>query len=385
MIHNIQKTHYGDVPIPDGISSRVIDDVNGLKMHILSSSPDTKKRPLVLLMHGFPEIAYSWRYLLPRIAALGYTVVAPDQRGYGRTEGWSNRYDDSIRPFNFVNLTRDAVALVRALGYDDVHAIIGHDSGSFVAGTCALIRPDLFQSCVMMSAPFTGAGPLGKDSGSLFNPPSIEKIESSLNSLTNPRKHYQVYFSSKHANSDLMNAPQGIHDFLRAYYHHKSADWPGNQPYELESWDAASLAQMPTYYVMNNHLTMPQTVAEHMPPQSIIDECSWLPDEHLEVYVSEYKRNSFQGGLQWYRCMIEGVNAAELSLFSGRTIDVPSLFISGANDWGIYQAPGAINHMRDYVCAEMRDIILIDNAGHWVQQEQHDAVFDGIASFLKTN
>jgi len=145
-------------------------------MHILSSSPDTKKRPLVLLMHGFPEIAYSWRYLLPRIAALGYTVVAPDQRGYGRTEGWSNRYDDSIRPFNFVNLTRDAVALVQALGYDDVHTIIGHDSGSFVAGTCALIRPDLFQSCVMMSAPFTGAGPLGKNSRSLLIPRQSKKL-----------------------------------------------------------------------------------------------------------------------------------------------------------------------------------------------------------------
>ena len=91
-----QLTQYGEVPLPDGIISRKIQNNNGLDMHILEARPDDQKRPLVILTHGFPELAYSWRHVLPAIASLGYVVVAPDQRGYGRTTGWSNRYEDSI-------------------------------------------------------------------------------------------------------------------------------------------------------------------------------------------------------------------------------------------------------------------------------------------------
>ncbi|HBZ18991.1 MAG TPA: alpha/beta hydrolase, partial [Betaproteobacteria bacterium] len=162
------STHYGEVPLPEGIVSRKIQNNNGLEMHILEARPDEKERPLIILAHGFPELAYSWRHILPEIAALGYVVVAPDQRGFGRTVGWSNQYENSIEPFNLVNLARDIVGLVKALGYSEVKAIIGHDAGSYVAGVCALIRPDLFKACVMMSAPFAGV------------PPMTEKIKSVL-------------------------------------------------------------------------------------------------------------------------------------------------------------------------------------------------------------
>lgn len=379
-----QLTKYGEVPLPEGIVSRTISNNNGLDMHILVSRPDEQKRPLIILAHGFPELAYSWRHILPAIASLGYVVVAPDQRGYGQTTGWSNRFEDSIEPFNLVNLARDIVGLVGALGYHQAQTIIGHDAGSYVAGTCALIRPDIFQSCVMMSAPFTGTPPLDQDSTSRLTRPSLLNFESQLNALKEPRKHYQVYYSTSYANGEMMNASQGLHQFIRAYYHHKSADWQDNQPVKLTSWDAEIMAQMPTYYIMNKNDTMPETVAPHMPSENQIKDCHWLTNEELAVYVSEYNRNTFQGGLQWYRCSVEGVNQKAMSLFAGCRITVPSLFLSGKKDWGIYQTPGAIECMRDQVCTSMKDIVLIDNAGHWVQQEQSQAVIDTLSDFLGT-
>jgi pimeloyl-ACP methyl ester carboxylesterase len=379
-----QLTQYGEVPLPEGIISRKIQNNNGLDMHILEARPDEQKRPLVILAHGFPELAYSWRHILPAIASLGYVVVAPDQRGYGRTTGWSNRYEDSIEPFNLANLARDIIGLVGALGYHKVRTIIGHDAGSYVAGTCSLVRPDIFQSCVMMSAPFTGTPPLSQDAISRLTRPSLLDFNKQLNALKEPRKHYQVYYSEPSANADMMNASQGIHQFLRAYYHHKSADWHENQPTKLASWDAEVMAQMPTYYIMNKNDTMAETVAPYMPSENQIKNCQWLTNDELAVYASEYTRNTFQGGLQWYRCSVEGVNQKAMSLFAGLQITVPSLFLSGKQDWGIYQTPGAIEYMREQVCTSMKGIVLIDNAGHWVQQEQSQAVIDNLSDFLGT-
>jgi pimeloyl-ACP methyl ester carboxylesterase len=379
-----QLTQYGEVPMPEGIISRKIQNNNGLNMHILEARPDEQKRPLIILAHGFPELAYSWRHILPAIASLGYVVVAPDQRGYGRTTGWSNRYEDSIEPFNLVNLARDIIGLVGALGYHEVRTIIGHDAGSYVAGTCSLVRPDIFQSCVMMSAPFTGTPPLSQDAISRLTRPSLLDFNKQLNALKEPRKHYQVYYSEPSANADMMNASQGIHHFLRAYYHHKSADWHENQPTKLASWDAEVMAQMPTYYIMNKNDTMAETVAPYMPSENQIKNCQWLTNDELAVYASEYTRNTFQGGLQWYRCSVEGVNQKAMSLFAGLQITVPSLFLSGKQDWGIYQTPGAIEYMREQACTSMKEIVLIDNAGHWVQQEQSQAVIDNLSDFLGT-
>jgi pimeloyl-ACP methyl ester carboxylesterase len=124
---------YGATTLPPGIRSRHIAGVNGLTVHVLEAGFETPGRPCVLLLHGFPELAYSWRKIMLPLAAAGYHVVAPDQRGYGRTTGWAGRYDDTIAPFGMLNLVRDALGLVRALGRDHVDAVIGHDFGSPVA------------------------------------------------------------------------------------------------------------------------------------------------------------------------------------------------------------------------------------------------------------
>ena len=276
-----------------------------------------------------------------------------------------------------LNLARDALGLVFALGYDSVAAVVGHDFGSPVAAHCALIRPDVFRSVVLMSAPFGGPPAIDPDA-----PPGPD-IHAALAALARPRKHYQWYYSTRPANADMTDCPQGMHDFLRAYYHHKSADWAGNEPYPLAAWTADELAKMPTYYIMEHGQNMAETVAAEMPSAQEIGACTWLSEEELAVYAGEYARTGFQGGLNWYRARTSGKFEADLEIFSGRSIDVPSCFIAGASDWGIYQVPGSIEAMRDKACSAMTDVHLLPGAGHWVQQEQAQAVSDLLLSFLQ--
>src|SRR5215813_2773405 len=144
---------YGNGTLPAGIRSRHLNNNNGLMVHVLEAGFETTGRPCVLLLHGFPELAYSWRKVMPALAAAGFHVVAPDQRGYGRTTGWDNDYDGDLASFRLLNLVRDTLTLVAALGYRTV-AVVGHDFGAAVAAGSALIRPDVFRSVVLMSAPF---------------------------------------------------------------------------------------------------------------------------------------------------------------------------------------------------------------------------------------
>ena len=364
--------------LPPGVRSRFVDNGNGLTMHLLEAGVESPDRPCVLLLHGFPELAYSWRKVMPALAAAGYHVVAPDQRGYGRTIGGDASYDGDWRSFRFLNLVRDAMGLLAAIGMRRVHAVVGHDFGSWVAGWSALVRPDVFPRVVLMSAPFGGAPALPLSEAAQ----RAGEVHAALAALPRPRKHYQRYYTTREADGDMWRCEQGVHAFLRAYYHHKSADWADNRPYRLASWGASELAKMPTYYVMDLHETMAQTVAHEMPSAEAIAACRWLPDHELRVYSAEYGRNGFQGGLQWYRCATDATCVRELQLFSGRTIDVPSMYIAGASDWGVYQNPGSFEAMQSTACTRMRAAHLLDGAGHWVQQEQPEAVSRLLMEFM---
>jgi pimeloyl-ACP methyl ester carboxylesterase len=360
-----------ELPLPAGIRSRFLPNVNGLQMHALEAGDPN--RPCVLLLHGFPELSFSWRKVMPPLADAGFHVVAPDLRGYGRTTGWQADYDslDDLRPFRLLNAVRDQLGLVHALGHQSAAAVVGHDFGSPVAAWCALVRPDVFRSVALMSAPFEGAPELSAS-------PRRGDVHAELAALPRPRKHYQWYYSTRPANDDMMRCKQGVHAFLRAYYHHKSADWPGDKPYRLAGWTADELAKMPTYYVMDLNETMAETVAHEMPS----GEAPWLTDAELAVYTGEYERTSFAGGLQWYRRGTTGLDTSELQTFAGRTIDVPSMFIAGSSDWGVYQRPGSFERMQGTSCTRMTGCHLIDGAGHWVQQEQAAKVSKLLVDFL---
>src|SRR6478672_3225228 len=150
-----------DIPLPSGIRSRFVEDINGLRMHVLEAGYETPGRPCVLLLHGFPELAYSWRKVMLPIARAGFHVIAPDQRGYGRTTGWDGNYDGDLGSFRLLNLVRDALGLDTA------------DDGPPAADD--LPRP-------------------GVMAGS-----SAASIHDDLAALQRPRKHYQWYYSTREA------------------------------------------------------------------------------------------------------------------------------------------------------------------------------------------
>jgi len=371
--------------LPSGVRARILPGINGLDVHVLEAGFEARGRPAVMLLHGFPELAYSWRKVLPALAAAGYHAIAPDHRGYGRTTGWDADYDGDLASFRFTNLLRDAIGVLLALGHRTAEAVVGHDFGASIASYAALVRPDIFKRMVLMSAPFGGLPALPFDTADNPAPAAAPAdIHAAMAALPRPRKHYQWYYSTRPANENIWHARQGVHDFLRAYYHHKSADWKANKPFPLKGWIAEELAKMPTYYIMDLAEGMAETVAKEMPTPAEIAANAWLPDRELRVYSAEYTRTGFQGGLNAYRVRTTGRFGAEHEIFSGRTIDVPATFISGLSDWGIYQNPGAIDRMQKTACTRMKEIHLIEGAGHWVQQEQPDEVNRLLVQFLRT-
>ncbi len=166
--------------LPNGIKSRFIDNVNGLRMHILEAGNDDG-RPLLLLLHGFPELAYMWRKVMIPFAEQGYHVIAPDQRGYGRTTDSNENSGDDLSPFSMLNMCQDIVTLLHRLGKMKVRSVIGRDISLSIAANLALLRPDIFESLVMMSAQYSGTPPI--------DTPSRAPVIDSLKQLG--KKHYQ--------------------------------------------------------------------------------------------------------------------------------------------------------------------------------------------------
>ncbi|KAK3167335.1 hypothetical protein OEA41_010462 [Lepraria neglecta] len=374
-------------PLPPGLrESQITSSASDLSYHIIEAGH--KGSPLVLLLHGFPELAYSWRKVMPSLAKAGYYVVAFDQRGYGRTTGWDTRNFEEVDLQTFVqtNLVRDMIVLINRLGYHQVECVVGHDFGCVPAALSALIRPDIFRNVVLLGHPFQGSPklPFGfspDEEEQLTKPGMIEE----LGQLNPPRKHYRWYYSTAEANKEM--APrEGLHEFLRGYFHLKSGD-AENNPHPLESMTATELAKLPHYYVMPLELGMRDTVAQDMTAEEQVNvrkkSQRWLPDSDLEVYVNEFGRTGFQGGLNWYRIMTDPKLRKDLDIFAGKKIEVPLLCVSGTKDWLIYQTPGAVNNMKE-ACIDFRGITWVEGAGHWPQQERPEQVIEEVLKLLNT-
>jgi len=371
---------YGQDTLPLGIRSRIVDNNNGVKMHILEAGFEDRNRRCVVLLHGFPELAYTWRSQLLPLAAAGFHVIAPDLRGYGRSVTTPIKFDDDLLPYSLLNRVSDVLGLARALGYEKVAAVVGHDWGAPTAAWCALVRPDVFQSVVLMSTPFDGAPELPINSAEHSNRSKHVGIQTDLGTLPRPRKHYRRYLATRSANEDMWHAPQGVHDLLRAQFYFKSADWTGNKPFPLKSWAATELAKLPEYYVMDLNKTVAETMAAHMPSQEQIAACKWMTEQDLNVYSTEYTRTGFQGGLNLYRIFDV---AGDLNAYSGRTIDVPACYIAGASDWGVYQSPGAFEAMQHGACTRLLGVHFVSGAGHSLAEEQPRQVNNLLLAFLQ--
>lgn len=391
------------LPLPPSIRQRHIDLTGeptcGLNIFMLEAGDPTN--PLILLFHGYPELAYTWRKVLVPLAAHGFHVVAPDSRGYGRTTGWdtSSYAHTDLSQFTQMQLVLDNIALIRALGHESAALVVGHDFGATAASGCAMARPDLFHAAVFVSHVPTGsvslpalAGGLATSKQSSGNKDGRSKsvkdpnIHTSLARREKPLKHYQWYNSTPQAARDWQEPPQGLKAFLRGYVHLKSHVWKGNavDMGRLEGWTADQLARMPGYYIMPLDSTMPQLVETAMLDEVISLTEAFVSDDELDVYVQEFSRTGFQGMLNWYRSSTDPRNVnSHMAIFAGCKFQVPVTYIGGVADWGNYQRPGALEGLENGNSAtNYRGTRIFEGAGHWPQVEIPDILCIEIIKFM---
>jgi len=311
--------------------------VGALSMHIAEAG----EGPLVLLCHGFPECWYSWRHQLTALAEAGYHAVAPDMRGYGRTDA-----PEPVEAYSMMHLVGDLTGLLAVLGEQQA-VVVGHDWGALVAWNAALLRPDRFRAVVGMSVPFLPRLPVKP--------------------------------------TDMMKAAAGDRFFYVLYFQE-----PGKAEAELDPRAADMMRGMlftasgdvdPSHYAK---LDLPKS-ARFLDGMVIPDELpAWLSEDDLAVYVGEFERTGFRGGLNWYRNFDR--NQELLAPFADLEIRVPALFIGGLRD-AVVTGPelreaGPAVKMLGSFCEDLRATVLLEGAGHWNQQEAPEATNQALLEFL---
>jgi len=301
--------------------------VNGLRMHIAEQG----QGPLVVLCHGWPELWRSWRHQLSALAEAGYHAVAPDMRGYGQSDAPSD-----VAAYSIFHLVGDVVGLVAALGEEKAY-VIGHDWGSTVAWNAALMRPDVFPAVVGMSVP--------------------ARARSAEAPLPTLRK-------------------RGFDDFYWIYFQE-----PGVAEAEFERDPESTLRRL-MLARRQNGLRVPAGTGfldGFVDPGSLP---AWFSQRDLDAVVGEYRRTGFRGGLNWYRNI--DLNWELSAPFAGMKIHQPSLFIAGTYDAVIRGPTGeAALAQLPTVAPGLRRTVLIEGAGHWVNEERPDEVNAELLRFLR--
>ncbi len=302
---------------------------NGIELNIAECG----EGPLVLLLHGFPESWYSWRHQLEPLAAAGYRAVAPDMRGYGKSDK-----PQAIDAYNQVEVMADITGLVPALGYDTA-VVIGHDWGAPTAWGCALNRPDVFHAVGALSVPFSPRSPV--------------QPMPAMREIFKGQFFYQLYFFE-----------------------------PGVAEAEFEADIRTALKQ---FLVMGagetDLLSLPPKgpdadLLTGLPNPDVLPP--WLSAEDLDFYAAEFSRSGMRGPLNYYR---NHDLTWELTAGAPTTIEQPAMFVAGERDGVIMMAAEALKNMPTYV-KDLRINKLIPGIGHWTQQEAPEAVNAEILAFL---
>lgn len=305
---------------------------NGIDMHVVEAGAG----PLVVLCHGFPELSYSWRHQVPALAAAGYRAVAPDQRGYGGTTR-----PDEIEVYDILHLTDDLLGLLDALGQERA-VFVGHDWGAPVAWTLALRAPERVAGVVGMSVPYTPRAPIP--------PTRIWKR------MFADAWFYILYFQEPGvADAELgRDTATTMRRLLCAI--------GGGQ-------DAAALALL-------TGARDGRGLVERLPEPDRLP--AWLPRADLDHYVEVFGRTGFTGGLNWYRNFDR--NWELTPELAGARVGVPAAFVAGESDPVLAMVP--VDPMREWV-TDLRDVVLVPGAGHWVQQEAPAEVNAALLAFLR--
>jgi len=316
-------------------ATRRLIKTNGINLNIMEQG----EGPLVIMCHGFPELAYSWRHQVTALADAGYHAVAPDQRGYGRSD-----IPDAIDDYHMLNLVGDMVGLVDALG-EEKAVIAGHDFGAMVAIHCALLRPDIFHAVILMSVPF-----FPRDWESTC-PTDRMKM------MAGDNEFYILYFQEPgKAEKDL---DANVRETVIKSFYSLSADAPPEKRWR---------------FLFNKGENFTDTV--YMPDSLP----GWVTEEDVDFFTREFERTGYGPGVNWYRNFDR---SWELTPFlSGAKIRQPSMFIAGAEDSVVAMMGPAIEN-QEASMIDLRKKILVPDAGHWVQQEKPGEVNKLMIEFLK--
>ncbi|MBK9181247.1 MAG: alpha/beta hydrolase [Acidimicrobiales bacterium] len=307
-------------------------ETNGIRMHAAEQGDG----PLVLLCHGFPELWYSWRHQLPALAAAGYHAVAPDLRGYGRTDA-----PDPVDAYTILHLVGDLVGLLDACD-ERTAVVVGHDWGAPLAWTAAMLRPDRFRAVVGMSVPWTPRSPM--------RPTDL------MRAVYPDSFFYILYFQEPGvAEAELDPAAGSVQ---RGFLYTASGDVP---PERLHT------GSRPPDDGLLPGLVQPDTLP------------GWLTEDDLAVYTAEFERTGFRGGLNWYRNLDR--NWELTAPWADARIHQPALFIGGTRDGVLLMMPGAVEALVDTVPG-LRDSVLLEGCGHWTQQERPAEVNEALLAFL---
>jgi len=321
----------GHTALPE-ISHRQVR-TNGIEMHIAEAG---KGFPVIFL-HGFSELWHSWRYQLPAIAAAGFHSIAPDQRGYGRTDA-----PKDIESYSMRHLTADIVGLIDTLGAKQA-VLVANNWGSGVAWACAQLYPERVAAMFHLNIPYARRGD---------EPPTAF-----IAKFAQGRFNFALYFQKPGvAEAELEKDPK---DTLSRFRHALSGDAP---PGTVE------------YLFMKKPAGTP--MLEGMPRPS--KQPSWFTEADLEYQASEFRRTGFRGGLNWYRNMDR--DWRELPKLGATTITQPVSYMGGRRDPTVIYAP-----MDPMIAAapRLRQIQYLEGCGHWVQEERPEDVNRELIEFLK--
>ena len=328
-----EPTSWVDSAMPE-VTHRMIE-TNGIRLHVAEQG----EGPLVILCHGFPECWYSWRHQLPALAKAGFRAVAPDLRGYGRSDR-----PEGVEPYTILDDIGDIVGLVDALGARQA-VIAGHDIGAAIAWQTALLRPDRFRAVIALSPPFRSRG-FG-DAG----PPTT------LMPRTENAVFYQLFLQNPAAEA-------GLERDLRLTFRYQFYMLSG------EGASSAGAGGLPPGM-------MPRKGGFMTDPPSLP---AWVTESDIDVYVKEYARSGFHGPLAWWRNVDRGWEL--MAPFAGMPVTVPALYIAGDRDF-VTSAFSQDIARQSALVPKLRPPIMLPGCGHWTQQERAPEVSRAMIDFLR--
>ena len=305
-------------------------DSNGIRVAVYEQGGGTP----IIFCHGWPELAYSWRHQLPALAAAGFRAIAPDQRGYGRTEQPAN-----ISDYDIHHLTGDLVGMMDALGIEKA-VFCGHDWGGIIVWQMPLLHPSRVVGVIGLNTPFTRRAPA--DPITLFRKIYGDDM-------------YIVWFQQPGVAEAVFDTD------------------PAKVIRLLMRKSVISLAEYDAMPAEKKRFEMKHMLDRD---EQVLPGAPLLSYAEVAFFADNFKRTGFRGGINWYRNftrnwqLMEGVE---------ERINVPCLMIMAENDAVL--RPSSADGMEKY-CPDLEKY-LVRNCGHWTQQEHPDEVNRVIIGWMK--